>query len=793
MPKVLFRLLIALCIFFAATIQNAYSAKLDSVKIQLKWKHQFQFAGFYAALEQGFYSNAGLDVTLIEGDNHTNTIEEVISGRANYGLDSPKLLIARTHGVPVVAMAAIFQHSPEVLISTKDKEITSINQLKGKKLILSEYGIASTQAMFRKHNITVDSMQVLSGGNYRDSLLLGTVDAIDDYIIDAPYLIQKAGKETVIFKPIDYGIDFYGDIFFTSEKELKNNRQRSRLIHEATIQGWIYAMNNKEEIINLILEKYDPSLSREMLVYEAQQMEDLLMPKLVRPGHMNIERWHHIAETYQLLGLIGDDYSLDGFLLSHYISESDKTLRKWIRIILAILGITLAILTLLISFNRRLKKAVEYRTKELSLFNQNLQSKIEERNLLMQSLETSEERFKRLFEDAPISLWEEDFSELKKTIDKLRLKGVSNFREYLNDNPEELVNLVRKIRFINLNKTTLKYFKANTKEELLNNIQKTFFPGSLNSLKEGIVAFSEGKYFYSSRDKQSTLKGESLHVSVNAKIMAGHEHTWEKVLVSLLDITELVRLTKDLENTNVELGTAKQKAEESDRLKTAFLSNMSHEVRTPMMGILGFIDLLKTGDASREEAIHFLQLIEENAIQLLNIITNIVEISKMEAGQINVEYKPIDLKDFISHIKDVFTLKLKEHNKSKLQLVYHIDEGIPEKMTIKSDETRLRQIISNLIENAIKFTSEGSITLGVKKSDTAEQLLLFYVADTGRGINDEQKEKIFNRFYKENSPNGTGLGLSIAQSLVNLLGGSIEVESSIGKGSTFKFTHPINN
>lgn len=769
-------------------------AKQDSVTVQLKWKHQFQFAGFYAAIEQNFYSENGLHVNLIEGNDRTNIIEEVISGKANYGLVSPKLIIARSNGVPVVAMAAIFQHSPEILLTTKDKEIENIHQIIGKKLLLSEHGIASTQAIFKKEGIPVDSMYIKSNGNFRDSLILGTVDVVDDYITDAPYLIRKAGKEPVTFKPIDYGIDFYGDILFTSENELINQHKRTIRFREATIKGWIYAMNNKEEIINLIRNKYNPSISAEFLEFEAQQMEKLLIPKLVRPGHMNIERWQHIAETYQLLGLMENNYSLDGFLINDYLNNSDENLKKWIRIILINLGVTLAILTLLIIFNRKLKRAVETRTKELSSFNQNLKNKIKERNTLMHSLEASEERFKRLFEDAPISLWEEDFSAVKKHIDELNSQGIYNLSNYFEQHPEELIKTIQKIRFVNLNKTTLNYYKANSKEELLNNVEKTFFPGSLDSLKNGIIAFSEGKHLFSARDKQLTLNGDILHLSVNAKIMAGYEESWEKVLVSLLDISELVRLTKDLENTNIELAIAKQKAEEGDRLKTAFLSNMSHEVRTPMMGILGFIDLIKSGVVTDDEASHYLDLIDENALQLLSIITNIVDISKMEVGQVKVERNNVIIKELLSNLLEVFTLKLNEQNKSKkLQLQYTIDQEISEYFSLETDETRLRQIISNLIENAIKFTSEGIIKFGVKHSEENAKMIQFYVSDSGVGIPTADQDKIFNRFYKEGSNSGTGLGLSIAKSLVSLLGGTIFVKSEVGQGSTFYFTIPIKN
>jgi signal transduction histidine kinase len=615
----------------------------DTVVLQLKWKHQFQFAGFYAAIEQGYYQEAGLEVVIEEGQLTSNFIEEVISGRADYGIETPELLIAHNNEVPVVALAAIFQHSPEIILSTTDNGIRSPYDLVGKRLALSKYGIASTQALFRHWNISLDSIDIMNTGNFRDSLISGVVAAVDDYIIDGPYELEKEGKTPVVFRPIDYGIDFYGDVLFTSKDEIRKNPKRVQAFREASIQGWIYAMNNKAELIDLILTKYAPTLSKEALIVESMAMEELLVPKFIRPGQMNRERWRHIAETYISLGLLPSDYSLDGFLWDDYIDSSRKKTLQLLRISVFVIAVTIVILLLFITFNYRLRKSVDQRTLELRQANVELQEEVNERKKLMTSLTTSNSRIKSI---------------------------------------------------------------------------------------------------------------------------------------------------------NEELKKSKVRAEESDRLKTAFLSNMSHEIRTPMMGIVGFVDLLKLNDLTDSERQKYLNIIDANSNQLLNIISDIIDISKMEAGQVHIVKSDVDLVEFFKTLNEVFQLKLKEsHKDSVVELKYQIKTDSLQPLILNTDSTRLRQIFSNLIENAIKFTEKGVVEYGFESGSGDTGMWHFYVSDTGAGIENTKQCKVFDRFYKEGVPgntnqSGTGLGLYIVKSLVQLLGGEITLESEPGVGTIFRFTHP---
>ncbi len=251
----------------------------------------------------------------------------------------------------------------------------------------------------------------------------------------------------------------------------------------------------------------------------------------------------------------------------------------------------------------------------------------------------------------------------------------------------------------------------------------------------------------------------------------------------------LSKINQQLTKQKEELRRAKQKAEESDRLKTAFLANMSHEIRTPMNGIIGFSEAFKEEDTTKEERARYADIVIKSGKQLLKIVNDILDISLLETGKLAIHKEPVNLN---SLLMDLYTLYEKQANEKQLEL-YTQTSLTNNKSNILTDPYRLQQILSNLLNNAIKFTPAGQVTLGYK---IKQDQVYFFVEDTGVGIEDKYHKYVFDRFWQEETNiaqqyGGTGLGLSIARKLVALLGGEIGFRSEKHKGTTFYFWLPL--
>lgn len=263
------------------------------------------------------------------------------------------------------------------------------------------------------------------------------------------------------------------------------------------------------------------------------------------------------------------------------------------------------------------------------------------------------------------------------------------------------------------------------------------------------------------------------------------------------DITEQKKLLVDLFN-------AKEKAEESDKLKSKFLANMSHEIRTPMNGILGFAELLKDDFITKKEKVDYLKIIDLNGKQLLNLINDILDVAKIETNQLSINKTVTEINPLLEETHLLFIEEQKKLKKQDIKFNLKLPDG--ENNIIFTDITRLQQIFNNLLNNAFKFTNSGSINFGYKIiNNNSSNYYQFFVSDTGIGITENMKEYIFERFgqgqiNKYSNQSGTGLGLAISKGLIELLNGKIWFESTpenipegVPGGSTFYFTIPIIN
>ncbi len=337
----------------------------ETVTLQLKWKHQFQFAGYYAAIAQGYYRDAGLDVQLREAEPGRDPVETVLAGEADFGVGTSELLLLRGQGKPVVVLAAIFQHSPLTLLTRRTDRVNDLQALHDQPIMIEPQS-AELFAYFRNEGVDPAKLHVVHHTFEVRDLIDGRVAAMSAYASDEPFLLRQAGVDYLTFTPRAGGIDFYGDNLFTTERQLREHPGRVRRFREASLRGWDYALAHPDEIVALIHQRYSQRKSREHLQFEAAQTAQLMHPGLIEVGHMNPGRWRHMADTYAEFGMLPRNFQFGAFL---YDPNPTPDLR-WVY---WTLGITVALLLAavgwvlpLIRLNRRLRAADESKTRFLA-------------------------------------------------------------------------------------------------------------------------------------------------------------------------------------------------------------------------------------------------------------------------------------------------------------------------------------------------------------------------------------------------------------------------------------------
>ncbi len=326
------KLFLTVLFLLLSIVLNA--SEKESVSIQLKWKHSFQFAGYYAAIEKGFYADEGLEVRLQERDAGKNYLQAVINGESEYGVSDSSLIVERLQKNPVVLITQIFQYSPLVLISHKESNITTPYEMIGKKLMYSVNGTGDTpfKALILKTIGSFDKIITSEFTSYQD-FIDKKVDVTSAYATSQPYWLKKQGIEVNIIDPKSYGINFYGDNLFSTQKELDKHPLRVEKMRRATLKGWKYALSHQDELIDIILQKYAPSKHRDFLEFEARGIYQMIMPDLTDLGTFSKDRYAQVAKTYYQLGIVESDKIPEDFFYKKRQKELNLTVeeKKWIQ------------------------------------------------------------------------------------------------------------------------------------------------------------------------------------------------------------------------------------------------------------------------------------------------------------------------------------------------------------------------------------------------------------------------------------------------------------------------------
>jgi diguanylate cyclase (GGDEF)-like protein len=336
------------------------SGTATPVRLQLKWRHQFQFAGFYTALEKGYYRDAGFAVTIIPATPGTDPVETVLAGGADFGVASSELVLRYARGDPIVVLASIFQHSPLTLFVRRDAGINTVRDLAGRKVALAPWE-TEIFAYLQRERVPIGRLQLVQHDYSVDSLVQGRVDALAGYETDESYYLQQSGGRYRQFTPRSSGVDFYGDTLFTTRAMVTRHPKRAEAFRAASLRGWEYALAHQEEISALIHEKYAPDLPVEKLRFEAERMMPLVRSDLVELGHTHVGRWQHIFDVYRELGLAPAGAAIDVRGLIY--QPPRPTDWRWLLWVLAagalILAVVIWIARRFYRFNSRLRQQLE--------------------------------------------------------------------------------------------------------------------------------------------------------------------------------------------------------------------------------------------------------------------------------------------------------------------------------------------------------------------------------------------------------------------------------------------------
>jgi PAS domain S-box-containing protein len=388
-----------------------------------------------------------------------------------------------------------------------------------------------------------------------------------------------------------------------------------------------------------------------------------------------------------------------------------------------------------------------------------------QRELAERALRDSERRYKHIFHSTAISIFEEDFTDVKHALDQLRMDGVHDFRTYFFEHPEFVAATLNHIKIIDVNSSTIKLFEARSKRELLGSLQKIFLPETIPVFTQELVALAEGKNNFSSEAKLRTLKGKTIHV-LFTMVLPNQSDPYKYVLFSLMDITERKRL---------------------EQQKDEFIGIASHELKTPVTSIKAYTQVLqkqffRSGDTKSEE---ILQKVEGQINKLTYLIRDLLDVTKIETGKLQFHFEIFDYNALVLEIVD-------EVQQTTQRQSFILTSTKP--YHIKADRDRIGQVLINLLTNAVKYSpGEKQILI---KTDVHQGFLRTSVQDFGVGIPKNKQRHIFERFFrvddtKTNNLPGLGLGLYIAAEIVRRHGGSLTVDSKLGKGATFTYSLPL--
>ncbi|MEO8794900.1 MAG: ABC transporter substrate-binding protein [Daejeonella sp.] len=705
-------------------------AQQVALKLQLKWNHQFQFAGYYAAKINGYYEAEGIDLEILEGGKNISPIDIINSGKADFSIFDPEILFKSSKNHPLVATFATLQSTPYGVFSLPESNIRRPSDLVGKKVMASnDQGWNIFKAIMLKEGISIKNTKIFPRNKDSEDIIDGKADAVITYITSQPTRLKAMGVDPAIMKPIDYGVDFYGDVVFTSRKFATDSPELVEAFNRATRRGWEYALKHKVKMAEYILtlpNVENRGITKTNLLEEANELEKLILPKFVEIGHMNAGRWQNMLQVYQDLNLASKSITLKNFLFEPGANKN----KAWFDILVYTLTVGGILFIIAIVLNWSLRRRVLAQTSALRKEN-------EERR-------KAEERLELAIEAAGLGLWELD---MQNNTAHLNQRWIINQLGYeWDDSFQDLTywdSLIHPDDKIRIDKINDEFIASN---ELSNSV--TYRVKTSNGNWRWLLSFRK----ITSRDEEGKpVNITGMHLDIDS--------LKQKEL-------ELQEITKELLKKNSELE------------KFAYIT--SHNLRAPVVNLRSLTEMLHE-DGLPEELVEEVNVkIRQSVEQLDSTLNDLVEIVSSKSTE---EADKIDL-NLLTEVNNTL-LSIEKQVKDSGAL---IETDFTETDTIYFPKRYLTSILINLFTNAIKYRSADRKLIIRLKTQLTKNFVVLTFTDNGSGIDLERfQNKVFGLYQRFHTDvEGKGLGLYIVKSQIEAMDGKIELESVINQGTSFR-------
>jgi len=825
----------------------AASAMAEPVNLKLKWKHAFQFAGYYMAKEKGFYQDQGLDVSILEAHQ-----DQVCNGAGK----KPACFMASDFGAIVEnqdgdehkVLAAIFQHNPLVLIVLESSQIRSWRDLKGKRIMLARKTNADIKAALSKVGIQAGDYELQDTSFNLQDLIDGKTDAFAAYVTDQPHRLDLLGVSYRLLYPADEGIDFYGDILVTRTEEIRENPARVHAFKIASLQGWEYALDHLDETIDVILMKYNTQhFSRKDLYMEAVATKKMILGDVVQVGYMSRQRWMHVSDVYKKQGLLPMDFDIDEFIYEPKPSFFETTF-TYIKEILMV-GFLLMVAFFMFHI-WRLKSAVKQRTEHLARSDARFKAlfygnrcvelvldegtgDILEANAAAESFYgyTRAQLLEKNIADINMLSKAEVAKELEAAAKEMRNHFF--FQHCLSDGSVRDVEVYsgpmiwddKKVLYSIIHDITERKRAEASVQKLSRAIQHV---GEAIIITDpyGVIEYANPAFTkITGYTLDDVLEKKSMHFFTNALSDQANADMWQHLLdgkvwrtkiedqrkdglkfsgtltVSSLKnaegrITHNVALLQDLTSHDA-LENSFYQAQKMEAIGT-LVGGIAHDFNNTLAGIRGNLYLAKMQQDLAPAVAKRLDIIESLSIRAADMISQLLTFARKSL----VSLEPLELNAFMYDLKRFFEASIPENVEVKFEVT-------EQSLVVLGDVTQLHQILMNLMGNALDAVASVAqpritVSLALFEVDEvflqahpyfkAESYARFSVSDNGCGIESVNLDHIFEPFFTTKEQGKvTGLGLAMIFGAAKSHAGFLEVESEFGVGATFDVYIPLTS